>query len=217
MSTSKQREAWELFKKKILEESSQPKSNQSKVAKRLGVHRTAVSKWLSGQLKGERISVDDMREYFTRLGLDPVPYFGGESTQDEEYSKVPWLEATASMGGGSVETSKSVTAHLAFRTDWLRTKGRLRGMVVVNASGDSMDPTIPDRAVVLINEQDTHPVNNGIFFVCYGEDIYLKRLRVDAAGRVTHLVSDGTGWAMPLEPEVYFEILGRAIWYGKEL
>ena len=76
MNEGKQKEAWELFKKKILEEAAKPGSNQSRVAERLGVHRTAISRWLSGRLKGERISVDDMRNYFDRLGLDPTPYFG---------------------------------------------------------------------------------------------------------------------------------------------
>lgn len=208
-------QAWDDILREVRRLSNE--QSQSYVARLLGKGRSTINNWLSGKRGGQRASLDEMLHYMTKLGIDPSPYFGGEDTQDDEYTRVPWLEATASMGGGSVETSKNVVAHLAFRTGWLRTKGRVGGMVVVNASGDSMGPTIPDRSVVLINEQDTTPVNNGVFFVCYGEDIYLKRLRVSKEGKVTHLISDSTGYAMPLEPDVYFEIIGRALWSAREI
>lgn len=215
--SSLQQEAWTILLKRIREELAKPGNTQAGIARTLGVNRSAIFKWLSGDLQGKRVSIDAMRRYFSRLGLDPAPYFGGDISEEAEYRRVPWLEATASMGGGSVQTSKALTAHLAFRTDWLRSKGSLKGMVAINASGDSMSPTIPDRAVVLINEDDKRPVNNGIFFVCYGEEVFLKRLRVDRFGRVTHLISDLDGWEKPLDPVEYFEIIGRALWYGKEL
>ena len=39
----------------------------------------------------------------------------------------------------------------------------------------------------------------------------------EQSGRVTDLVSDIDGWENPVDPDEYFEIIGRAIWYGKEL
>ncbi len=218
MDAKKHSAAWAAILAAIRQRISESGQSQSSVARLLGRDRGTVHNWLSGKRGGVKASMDDMLFYMEKLGLDHSRYFGGEGAPgEEEYFKVPWLEATASMGGGSVETSRSVTAHLAFRADWLRAKGQTKGMVIVNASGDSMSPTIPDRAVVLVNERDTSPANNGIFFVCHGEEIFLKRLRVDKSGRVTHLVSDNSGHAMPLDPAAYFEIIGRAIWYGKEL
>jgi SOS-response transcriptional repressor LexA len=277
---SLQQQAWAALLRRIRDELAKPGSTQAGIAGKLGVHRSVIFKWLSGDLKGRRVSVDDMRRYFRSMNLDPAPYFGGgedvgrmreggepserarklaagaaapagetpgrapsvaaggrdeESsegggvtggrgipggsllTQADYYSKVPWLEAVASMGGGSVETSRALTAHLAFRTEWLRSKGSLQGMVVINASGDSMSPTIPDGAVVLVNENDKRPVNNGIFFVCCGEELFLKRLKTDRSGRVTHLVSDLDGWEKAVDPAEYFEIIGRALWYAREL
>lgn len=216
---TKQKMAWGAFVDELKKRIEQgPRGTVTLLAERLGTTRGTVSRWASGALRGERVPYDKTAGMMRSLGLDPSPYFSGESVPEgDEYSRVPWLEAMASMGGGSVVTSKAMTAHLAFRTDWLRSKGSLKGMVVINASGDSMSPTIPDRSVVLINESDKRPVNNGIFFVCYREELFLKRLRVDRSGRVTHLISDLDDWENPVDPDEYFEIIGRAIWYGKEL
>lgn len=217
---TKQTQAWSLIIeeiKRIVAEKG--RGGVTYVGKLLGVTRGTVSRWLSKDLQGKQVPYDKTVAIMQKLGLDPSEFFD-LGDKDSEYTKVPWLDAVASMGGGSVETSRSVNAHMAFRTDWLRSLGRLSGMVVVNASGDSMSPTIPDRAVVLINETDKTPENNAIFFVCYGNgdnsQIYLKRLRVKN-GKVTHLISDFDGHEEELQSEEYFEIIGRALWYGRAL
>jgi len=211
--------AWAAFLKRLHRLFDEGKT-YDELGKMTGTDRNVVWEWMHKGKGGKRVAFETMRDRLLGVGIDPSEFFDLNSDYSE-YTKVPWLEATASMGGGSVETSKSVTAHLAFRTDWLRPYGKLSGMVVINASGDSMSPTIPDRAVVLINEEDKIPVNNGIFFVCYGNGenshIYLKRLRMEKPGKVTHLISDIDGYEMPLKPGEYFEIIGRAIWFGKEL
>jgi phage repressor protein C with HTH and peptisase S24 domain len=186
------------------------------VARLLGVHKATVGRWLKEERGGKRASLDQMLGYMQKLGLSPEPYFSA-GPGSGEYVQVPWLEARASMGGGSLVVSKAVVSYLSFRTDWLLGKGAPDGMVVINADGDSMAPTIDDGAVVLVNEASKRPVNNRIFFVCYGEELFLKRLKVDAAGRVAALVSDNGNREQPLEPGVFFEIIGRALWCGKEL
>lgn len=133
------------------------------------------------------------------------------------YHQVPWLEATASMGGGSFEVSKEVKSHLSFRRDWLLSKGPIGSMVVVNVEGDSMSPTVPDGSIVLINESSTSPpVNNRVYLVCYRNEIFLKRLKV-RNNIVEALISDFDDSELPVQVGEYFEILGRAVWYGKEL
>jgi len=218
--TIAQEAAWAAFLGRLHELYDAGKGETlEKLGAMVGSNRNVVWEWMFKGKGGKRVAYEIMRDRLRGVGLNPSDFFDTGS-DDSEYTKVPWLEATASMGGGSIETSKSANAHLAFRTDWLRPHGRLSGMVVVNASGDSMSPTIPDRAVVLVNETDKVPVNNAIFFVCYGNapesHIYLKRLRVKS-GKVTHLISDVDGYEMPLKPGEYFEIIGRALWYGKEL
>jgi len=213
-----QEAAWSAFLGQLNKLYSEGKTYEE-IGEMTGTNKNVVWEWMKKDKGGQRVAYEVMRDRLRSVGLDPADFFD-IGPDGSEYTQVPWLEATASMGGGSVETSKSVKSHLAFRTDWLRDHGRLSGMVVVNASGDSMSPTIPDRAAVLVNESDKVPVNNAIFFVCYGNypesSIYLKRLRVDS-GKVTHIISDETGHAEEIKPDVYFEIIGRAIWYGRAL
>lgn len=142
--------------------------------------------------------------------------FYPDITDDTDYYQVPWLEACASMGGGSLEVSREVKSYLSFRRDWLLSKGNVNRMVAISVEGDSMSPTVPDGSVVLINDAATIPVNNKIYFVCYKEEIFLKRLKVKD-GKVEALISDCDASEIKIKKGEYFNIIGRAIWYGKEL
>lgn len=212
---STQETAWSVLLGRLREKLAEPGETQASVARMLGVNRSVVFKWLSGDLKGKRVSIDDMRRYFMRLGLDPEMYFGKEDTG--EFIQVPWMEAEASMGGGSTVVSRHVISHLSFRADWLLQKGNYKKMAIINAGGSSMEPTIPDDSVVLINEAKAYPpVNGKIYFVCYDGELFLKRLKVRDE-RVEALISDNGNCETPIDPSVAFEILGRAVWFGKEL
>ena len=219
---TKQAQAWSL----IIEEISRIAKEKGRgggtfVANRLGVSRGTISRWKAGVLQGKRVPYDKTVSIMRILGLDPTPFFGVQPVS-HAYIQVPWLEAEASMGGGgSTVVSKKIISHLSFRADWILAKGNPKKMAVINAGGRSMEPTIPDDSIVLINEGQTSPVNGKIYFVCYGSGespgIYLKRLRVDQSGNVTHLVSDLDGYEMPIDPDENFEIIGQAIWFAKEL
>ncbi|MDR0239660.1 MAG: hypothetical protein LBI88_05445 [Deltaproteobacteria bacterium] len=212
---TRQTQAWSL----ILEEirriaDTKGRGGVSHAGKLLGVTRGTISRWLSGALQGKRMPYDKTVDIMRALGLDPAPFF---DAQGQEYVQVPWMEAEASMGGGSTLISKRVVSHLSFRLDWILAKGNPKKMAIINAGGNSMEPTIPDDAIVLINEGKAHPpVNGKIYFVCHGEDLFLKRLKV-CDERVVALISDNGNRENPVLPEDHFEILGQAVWFGKEL
>jgi phage repressor protein C with HTH and peptisase S24 domain len=187
------------------------------LAERMAVDRGTITRWLKGERRASQSTVETLVAYMRALGMNPDDFFGGQDAPSE-YLRIPWLEATASMGDGSLVVSKEIISHLSFRADWLLGKGSPAKMAVINAQGSSMEPTISDGSVVLIDESKvTDPVNGKIYFVCYGDEIYLKRLRVDRSGRVLALISDRDDSELPLDPDIYFQILGRALWTGKEL
>jgi phage repressor protein C with HTH and peptisase S24 domain len=188
---------------------------RARLAALMGVNRGTVTRWLKGERTASRSNAEVVAGYMRALGLDPARFFGGD--EDASYTQIPWLVAEASMGSGSLEVSKEVISHLSFQTSWILSKGNPGKMVVINAVGDSMSPTIPDGAVVLINEAAKEPINGKIYFVRCGSEIYLKRLRVKN-GQVLALISDAPHVPEktpdPAEP---FEILGRAVWCGWEV
>ena len=212
---TKQEQAWNLVVqelKRIVKEMG--RGGVSHAGKVIGVTRGTASRYISGALQGKRVPYDKTAGYMRKLGLDPAPFFGEES---HDYIQIPWMEAEASMGGGSAVVSKRVISHMSFRADWVLAKGNPKKMAVINAGGNSMEPTIPDDSIVLINEGKAYPPIDGkIYFVCYGSDIFIKRLKVQSE-RVVAIISDNGNKEEPVRPEEHFEILGQAIWFGKEL
>lgn len=161
------------------------------------------------------LSVSDFTGGAAVLAESPMLY--PQLPDLSDYYQVPWLEARASMGGGSLEVSKKVKSYLSFRRDWLLSKGPIGNMVVVSVQGDSMSPTIPDGSVVLINESiGGAPINGKIYLVCYRDELFIKRLRVKD-NRAVAIVSDLDGSEISIKKSEYFNIIGRAIWYGKDL
>lgn len=131
------------------------------------------------------------------------------------YVQIPILEAEVSMGGGSTVVSKHVKSHISYREDWARAKGNPKTMAAVRALGDSMAPTIPDHAQVLIDQSQKQLVDGGIFMVAYEDQVFLKRIRRE--GTEVYLISDLDGTRVKIEPENFFEVIGRALEFSKEL
>ncbi|EHJ48477.1 putative phage repressor [Solidesulfovibrio carbinoliphilus subsp. oakridgensis] len=131
------------------------------------------------------------------------------------YTEVPLREATGSMGGGSTETGDRALTYLSFRTDWIRSKGNPEYMTVIRAFGDSMEPTIPDGSVVLIDEGRRQFVKNKVYYLRYNGQMYIKRL-VERDGRLA-IASDNDPNLLLVSDADDFEIIGRCIWSAREL
>ncbi|WP_029897799.1 S24 family peptidase [Desulfohalovibrio reitneri] len=151
---------------------------------------------------------DDSRKKFS------MPEHVAEYGQ-QGLTRVPFLEAVPTMGGESLQLSRQVKSHLAFRTDWLRTKGGPGSMVVVRADGDSMAPTIEDGSIVLCDESRTEFADNRVFLVEHQDGIVIKRLR--KRGDTVLMVSDNGGVEQEIRGEDHFRIIARCIWTAKEL
>ena len=131
------------------------------------------------------------------------------------YTEVPLREATGSMGGGSTETGDRTLTYLSFRTEWIRSKGNPEYMTVIRAFGDSMDPTITDGSVVLIDEGRRQFVKNKIYYLRYNGQMYIKRL-VERDGHLA-IASDNDPNVLLVSDADDFAIIGRCIWTAKDL
>ena len=186
-----------------------------KIGERLGVSKATVHNWLEGKRAGRGKSFDQMKEYLLALGLNPSDYY---DTGEQDFIQVPMVEAVGSMGGGSLESSRKVKSYLSFQSVWANSKGNPAKMVVVRAYGSSMEPTIPDGAIVLLDEaQAQRPVNDKIYYIRYGDELFIKRLKVDKSGRAVCFISDADGRETPLDSPDEFAVLGRVLWWAKEV
>ena len=81
-----------------------------------------------------------------------------------------------------------------------------------------MEPTIPDRSVVLIDESKRYDLgDNKIYYICHGSGLFLKRIRLGEEGKPVSLLSDRGDPPIELDGSEYFEVIGQALWYGKAL
>jgi phage repressor protein C with HTH and peptisase S24 domain len=190
----------------ILEETG---ITQAQLARDMGMDRQSLNAILRGRAKPGRKALEFLAEFAAAHGPD------SPGRMAESYATVPVQRIVGSMGGGSLVDEGGVESRVAFQAQWLRELGGPEHMICCHARGDSMFPTIPDRALVLVDKERTEPVHNRIFLVRHEGAIFIKRLWRET-GRM-FLVSDLDDSRMEVRPGEDFEIIGRLLWYGKEL
>ncbi|MEO5351545.1 MAG: helix-turn-helix transcriptional regulator, partial [Magnetococcus sp. YQC-3] len=133
---------------------------------------------------------------------------------------VPVFDVEASAGHGSLVETSERSRELFFRYDWIVERGfNQKYLGVIRVKGDSMTPTIPNGAVILVNREDTEIKNGCIYVLRYDDLLHVKRLQ-RLPKNMVQVVSDNADEYPPfianasLEHE--FQVLGRVVWLGRE-
>ncbi len=132
---------------------------------------TAVFRGTPGKQGSGVTFVPDPRraEHQTPENADPQ--------NEGEYHLINLHDVQASAGGGALNESEGVLSSLAFRKQWLAKKGiNPANASLIYVAGDSMEPTLADRSVVLINHQSTEPHKRRMFAFREGAELFIKRL-----------------------------------------
>lgn len=166
--------------------------------------------------KGVRMeSLQKVADYF-RTEVDQLMR---ELDTAAPFVEVMRVNVTLSAGPGSQPDIQERLGSLSFRRDFLSSCGVTpESARIVNVRGTSMEPTIADGAVLLVNSVNRDPVNGKIFALAKGDEgLVVKRLiqanglwygRSDNSdGNPDFLINDG----------VPVTIIGRAVWMGAKL
>ncbi|MEF3696564.1 LexA family transcriptional regulator [Desulfolutivibrio sp.] len=136
----------------------------------------------------------------------------------EGFLLVPKVRARISAGGGSLETEAGVSGYFAFRSEWLRRKGRPERMVLMDVVGVSMEPEIRHGDMVLIDQSQSRIFAHAVY--AFGVDDTVLVKRVEKRPGMVVLLSDNRDYA-PIElrgQEIEgLRIIGRVVWVGREL
>ncbi|UDF02993.1 S24 family peptidase [Asticcacaulis sp. AND118] len=129
---------------------------------------------------------------------------------------VPLLDTRLAAGSG-VTAAENVIGNINMPPEVMGALRRdnTKGLVMMQAAGDSMYPTISDRSYVLIDTNARNLVE-GIYAFRLENDLKVKRLRTVGLGDI-EVISDN-----PIYPpdriigseRQHFDIIGRAIWSG---
>lgn len=149
------------------------------------------------------------------------------SPEESDFAMIPQLDLSASCGDGCYEDHVVVKGGLAFKRSSLAAFGVPEiSARVIHACGGSMEPTIQDGCVVLLNISDTEPREGRVYAIVQPDGgLVLKRLVRDYLP-----VLGGQGWVMRsdnadkikfpdkiLPPDDRTVIVGRAVWNDNRL
>lgn len=115
-------------------------------------------------------------------------------TNNDEYCYVPYYrDIIASAGGGKFSDGVIGTDDfLAFRKEWIsRTNLTISTLVALNTDGDSMLPTIPENATILVDKSKNVAKDGRIYVVRIDDRLYIKRTQWIPTGGL-RLISDNS-------------------------
>ncbi|MDO5648355.1 S24 family peptidase [Paracoccus sp. (in: a-proteobacteria)] len=132
---------------------------------------------------------------------------------------VPRFDVSLSAGYGSFVDRAERLDSIPFPPDFFtRRLGRKPdGMIIVDAQGDSMLPTVADRDLVMIDTADQR-MTGAVWAFTYGDGVFVKRINVlpDAL----EVVSDNPAYKPFIIDKDHvdrFHAVGRVVWVGRTL
>ncbi|MGZ8363166.1 MAG: S24 family peptidase [Caulobacteraceae bacterium] len=191
-------------------------------AARIGVAQPTLFKYLKPP-QNFSPSLDIITKIALGAGvtIDWLAMGRGDGPADQEgFVKIPRFNAQLAAGAGSWNDGRQRLDDIPFTRSFLSKRlGRASsaGLAILEARGDSMEPTIADGALVMIDENDTRLID-GVFAFLLEGDARIKRFRKLTEG--VQIISDNP--AYPVETitgkdQRKLQILGRTLWVGQLL
>lgn len=150
----------------------------------------------------------------------PQPPSLEEFAAEHGLALVEQVDLALGMGATYLDGNKpEVLGIVPFRADWLRGlhEGPIERLKVVSGRGDSMEPTIRDGDIVLVDTaQRRIDDQDRIWAIAYGELGMIRRVRVTPRG--TWMLMPDNGVVRPDEVgDGEVAVIGRVIWIGRRI
>ncbi|MEQ8605146.1 MAG: S24 family peptidase [Marivibrio sp.] len=157
-----------------------------------------------------------------RVVHDYYEFGADESHSESDTPRVPRYDLALAAGHGSFIDRAELLDHIPFTQAFLRRKlGRSStdGLVMLDARGDSMEPTIGDGDLVMIDTRE-RDLQGGLMAFVLHDVAYIKRLRPLMAGGL-EIVSDNAelypAERLGQQDLADLQVIGRVRWVGKVL
>ncbi len=201
---------------------------QMALSEALGINRSAVTqaknrdavpqKWVLRLARRYTISADWLE--FGTGPIHPVTQSASPKKAPLPYGElvdVPKVAATVSAGGGSYENEAFPIGSHPFPRQWLSKMGNPSTMVFMDVVGNSMEPSINDGDMVLIDQSGTSLSPHGIFAVGFEDTLYIKRVEQRSGYIILH--SDNPDYSdMEIGGDELdsFRVIGKVIWLCRD-
>lgn len=211
-----------------------PDRHKSESARRCGI----AQKTFSSYLEGTEPTASKLVQLANGLGVDLVWLATGEGSKDiatsvassvprgepsapmADLTMIERLDVEASAGNGALVDNEQALDFVAFQTRWLRRKGINPAAVrLLNIRGDSMEPTIRDGDIALVDTSINDIIDNAIYVLVVGNRLLIKRIHILMSGAL-RLISDNALYPhedVPASEAEFVRVSGRVVWFGRSI
>lgn len=141
-----------------------------------------------------------------------------ETTVPDDVAYVPRIRAEVSAGAGRTNDEGAEVENWPLPRVLLRELSvQPEASAIVRVRGDSMEPTLRDGDLALIDTRSSDAYRDGLYVLRVDDQVLVKRLQLITAGRLL-VRSDNQAYA-PFELGGDREdlIVGRVVWAGKRV
>lgn len=143
------------------------------------------------------------------------------SLPNKDLVYAPVFDVEASAGGGAPSLSEDITDHFGFNKQWLSSKLRVSSdnIAFVTVSGDSMEPTLDDGDLILVDMSNNQVNHEGIFLLQNDDGLFAKRLKQTREGAL-QVISDNpehASWMISPTQDEQSRVLGKVVWCGRTI
>lgn len=198
---------------------------------KVGIGTTTLRQWEVGATE---VSLETLEQLARLYKVSPqYLIFGTDGdtptpipirSANDDYDYFPCYDQAVSAGAGTLALDKDNATQLAFPKWWSRQRGlNAKHLCGLNTKGDSMQPTIPDGSLLIVDTSKTHPMDGKIYVVRIDTELFVKRLqRIPIAGGI-EFISDNTDYSpfklskQELEQDGLFQVIGQVVHIGIDL
>lgn len=196
------------------------------LAQAIGVSDNAIYKWLSGRgqpsvanlvalANASKVSLEWLATGHDSPSSKRTAVRGVER---ENFAYLPQYDIKAPGPRGEVLRSDQIVDHLAFKKEWVesRLKANPRDLLLVEAVGDSMAPTLEESDLMLVDLQEPRFRHDGIYVLRRDDALAVKRLQRRPDGTLS-IISDNPAYQASVVTSDSVHIIGRVIWMGRRV
>lgn len=150
------------------------------VADKVGVAEATVSRWERGDIANMKRNF--IVQYAKALSVSPMfllELTEETSARDEGQTKIP-LYSYVSAGRGALTSDSNIEGYVSLSNELVGTGDYF----ALRVRGDSMEPTICDRDIVIVRSQETANDGDTVVAVVNGDEGFVKRLMIEPSGIV---------------------------------
>ncbi len=196
------------------------------LARAVGVSDNAIYKWMSGRgqpsvtnlvalARAARVSVEWLA---TGRELSGTKHGHRPTGQPGDYVFVPRYDVKEPAARGGTIRSEQIVDYLAFKLDWVRSRLNTdpRNLLLIEALGDSMAPTLEEADLLLVDLGEPRFRNDGVYVLRRQHDLAVKRVQRRPDGSLL-VKSDNPAYESSVVANDSIRVIGRVIWAAGRL